>query len=191
MNYLWSFLFLISIISAVFTGRIQETMAACLSGAGDSVAVLLSFAGIMCFWSGILKICEKSGASKKCEKLLSPIIRRLFPKTRAKPEITLNIVSNLFGLGNAATPSGMAAMEKMDEENNKKPYPSHEMSRFAVMNTASLQLIPTTIIGILAAAGDKNPYSIIPLIWISSSISLVFALLAEFLLFRLERRHKK
>ena len=136
MNYVWTALIVTSFVIAAINGNISETMTAGLAGAGDSVTVLLSFAGIMCFWSGILNICEKSGASAKCEKLLSPIIRRLFPKTKAKPEITLNVISNLFGLGNAATPSGMSAMEKMDKENGENPHPSHEMSRFAVMNTA-------------------------------------------------------
>ena len=191
MNYVWSALMLVSFFFAAINGKIEETLTAGLNGAKDSVAVLLSFAGIMCFWSGILKICEESGASKKCEMLLSPIVRRLFPKTSAKSEISLNIVSNLFGLGNAATPSGISAMEKMDKENGESTHPSHEMSRFAVMNTASIQLVPTTVLGILAACGDKNPYSIIPLIWVSSSISLCSALFMEFILFRLERRREK
>lgn len=191
MNYVWSGLVIISVLFAIINGRIEETMSAGLAGAKDSVTVLLSFAGIMCFWSGILQICERSGASQKCEKLLSPVIRRLFPRTKAKPEITMNVISNIFGLGNAATPSGIAAMEKMDKENGENPTPSHEMSRFAVMNTASLQIIPTTVIGILASFGCENPYSIIPLIWISSSASLVLALAMETILYHLERRKKK
>ena len=191
MNYVWSFLMILSFIFAAINGKISETLTAGLTGAKDSVTVLLSFAGIMCFWSGILKICEDSKASKKLENLLLPIVRRLFPKTNARPEITLNIVSNLFGLGNAATPSGIAAMEKMDKENCENPVPSHEMSRFAVMNTASLQIIPTTVLGILAACGDKSPYSIVPLIWISSSFSLIAALVMETVLFFFERRREK
>lgn len=191
MNYVWTALIIISIVFSSINGNISETMTAGLAGAKDSVTVLLSFAGILCFWSGILNICEKSGASAKCEKLLSPIIRRLFPKTKAKPEITLNVISNLFGLGNAATPSGMSAMEKMDKENGENPHPSHEMSRFAVMNTASLQIIPTTIIGILASFGADNPYKIVPLIWISSSVSLITALIMEGLLYHIERRREK
>lgn len=191
MNYVWTVLMIITLAYASLTGKIEETLAAGLGGAKDSVTVLLSFAGIMCFWSGILKICEVCGASEKCEKLLSPIISRLFPKTKAKSHITVNVVANLLGMGNAATPSGVTAMSEMDAENGGNAYPSQEMSRFAVMNTASLQLIPTTVIGILSASGDKNPYSIIPLIWISSSISLLFALIAEAILYRLERRNKK
>lgn len=184
MNYIWSALMLTSIIFAGINNKMTETITAGIDGAASSVTVLLSFAGIMCFWSGMLEICKKCGASKKCEKLLSPIISRLFKDTSAKQHITVNVVSNLLGLGNAATPSGISAMEVMDEENKKSPHPSHNMSRFAIMNTSSLQLVPTTIIGILASAGDKNPYSIIPLIWISSSISLVSALIIETLLYR-------
>jgi len=191
MNYVWSVLMITSFLCAIATGTINETLTAGLNGAKDSVTVLMSFAGIMCFWSGILKVCENSGASKKCENFFSPVISRLFPKTTAKPEITMNVVSNLFGLGNAATPSGVSAMSKMDEENLHNPHPSHEMRRFAIMNTASLQLIPTTVIGILTAAGDQNPYSIIPFIWLSSSISLVCALCMESLLYHFERRSKK
>ena len=122
------------------------------------------------------------GAVKFCEKLLSPIVHRLFPKTSAKNHITMNIIANLLGMGNAATPAGISAMKKLDEENKSSEHPSREMSRFAVLNTASLQLIPTTIITLLATFGDKNPYRIIPLIWVSSAVSLVSALLMDFLL---------
>lgn len=191
MDYIWSALIILSLICGALNGRIEETLSAGLDGAASAISVLFSFAGIMCFWSGILKISERCGVTKKCEKLLSGVISRLFPKTQAKSEISVNIVSNLFGLGNAATPSGISAMTKMDEENKKSAYPSHEMSRFAVMNTASLQIIPTTVLGILASAGAKNPYSIIPLIWVSSSVSLICALLMESVLYRIERRKRK
>ena len=191
MNYVWSALMILSFIFGAVNGKISETLTAGLNGAKDSVTVLLSFAGIMCFWSGILRICQASGASRMCEKLLSPIVSRLFPKTKARPYITLNIVSNLLGLGNAATPSGISAMTEMDAENGKNPYPSHQMCRFAIMNTASLQIIPTTVIGILSAAGAENPYGIIPCIWISSSVSLVLAMAFESLTHHLERRRKK
>lgn len=191
MDYIWSALFILSLVCGALNGRIEQTLSSGLDGAASAIGVLLSFAGIMCFWSGILKVSEASGVTKKCEKLLSGIISRLFPKTQAKSEITVNVVSNLFGLGNAATPSGVSAMTKMDEENDGSPYPSHEMSRFAVMNTASLQIIPTTVLGILAAAGSENPYKIIPFIWVSSSFSLFCALIIESVLYKLEGRKKK
>lgn len=184
MNYIWSGLFIISFIFAYLGGNLQETLSAGLAGAAEATTVLLSFAGIMCFWSGILKIAERSGAVAFCEKLLSPLIQRLFPKTNNRTHITSNIIANLLGLGNAATPAGLSAMGELDKENEKKPTPSHEMSRFIVMNTASLQLFPTTIIGLLSAAGAKNPFSVIPLIWISSALSLLAALIAETFLSR-------
>ena len=182
MNYVWSALVIISLVFAFFNGTLEETMQAGLAGAGSAFPVLLSFAGIMCFWSGILKVAEVSGAVKFCEKLLSPIVHRIFPKTQAKDHITMNIIANLLGMGNAATPAGISAMKKLDEENGKAEHPSREMSRFAVLNTASLQLIPTTVITLLASFGDKNPYRIVPLIWISSAVSLLSALFADFLL---------
>ncbi len=182
MNYVWSALIISSLIFAAANGTLEQTMQAGLEGAASSVTVLLSFAGMMCFWSGILKIAEDSGAARFCEKLLSPVIRRLFPKVKDKSNITMNIIANLLGMGNAATPAGIAAMRQLDEENEKRPHPSREMSRFAVLNTASLQLFPTTIIGILVSFGDKNPYRIVPLIWISSAFSLISALLMDFLL---------
>lgn len=182
MNYVWPFLIIISLVFAFFEGTLEETVAAGLNGAASSVTTLLSFAGIMCFWSGILKIAEDGGAAGLCEKLLSPIIRRLFPKVKNRKNITMNVVANLLGMGNAATPAGISAMHELDEENKKSAYPSPEMSRFAVLNTASLQLFPATVIGILASFGDSDPYRIVPFIWVSSAVSLAAALLADFFL---------
>ncbi len=188
MNYVWSALIISSLIFGAVNGRLEETMQAGLSGAGSAITVLLSFAGMMCFWSGILKIVETSGAGKFCEKLLSPVVYRLFPKVKDRSHITMNIIANLLGMGNAATPAGISAMCQLDEENQKRPHPSREMSRFAVLNTASLQLFPTTIIGILASFGDPNPYRIVPLIWVSSAVSLASALFMDFILSKTQRR---
>ena len=182
MNYIWSGIIIISLIFAAAGGNLQETLNAGINGAASAVTVLLSFAGIMCFWSGLLKVAQKGGAAEKCEKMLSPLIRRLFPKVKSRKNITMNVIANLLGMGNAATPAGVAAMCELDEQNGKSVYPSHEMCRFAVMNTASLQLFPTTILGILSACGSENPFSIVPLIWISSVISLFAALAAEWIL---------
>ena len=182
MNFVWSALIISSLLSGFINGNLQETMQAGLEGAASAFPVLLSFSGIMCFWSGILKVAEVSGAVGFCEKLLSPIVGKLFPKTEAKNHITMNIIANLLGMGNAATPAGISAMKKLSEENGKSEYPSQEMSRFAVLNTASLQLIPTTIITLLASFGDTNPYRIVPLIWISSCLSLLSALFMDYIL---------
>lgn len=189
MNYVWSGIIIISFISAAACGKLQSTLTAALSGAESSFEILLSFAGILCFWSGMLKIAYECGISQKCEKFLSPVIRRLFPNISDRRNITMNIIANLLGMGNAATPAGISAMCELDKLNGFNPFPSREMCRFAVMNTASLQIFPTTVIGILSACSAKNPFSIVPCIWISSITSLCVSLFAEQLLSK--RRRKK
>ena len=184
MDFVWSFVILVSLGFSLFSGFPERALQSGISGAADAVRILISLAGTLCFWSGILRIAEKGGAAEKCEKLLSPVIRRLFPKTKHKKKITMNIIANMFGAGNAATPAGVTAMEGMDLENGKSPCPSREMSRFAVMNTASIQLFPTTVVSILASLGAKNPFSVVPLVWISSFTALSAALLAQGLLFK-------
>lgn len=179
MNFVWSFVVLLSLVVSLFFGFPENVLESGVSGAQDAVRVLISLTGAICFWSGILRIAEKGGAAQKCQKLLSPVIKRLFPKTAHTNKIMMNIIANLFGTGNAATPAGISAMEGMDEENGKSPYPSQEMCRFTVMNTASLQLFPTTVISILTSFGAKNPLSIVPYVWISSSLALTSALFAQ------------
>ena len=187
MDFVWTFVVLVSIIFSAFLGFPEKTLQSGVFGAGEAVKTIISLAGTLCFWSGILRIAEKGGAASFCQRLLSPIIRRLFPKTNQRGKITMNIIANLFGTGNAATPAGISAMEGMNKENEKSPFPSCEMGRFAVMNTASVQLFPTTVISILSSLGAKNPFSIVPYVWISSFSALFMALLAQKLLSGKER----
>ncbi len=189
MNFLWPVLVITALTVSLTTSSTEETLLAGLSGAASSVEVLLSFAGIMAFWSGMLRVCSTSGASEALRKLLSPIVNRLFPDTKSRTDITMNIIANLFGMGNAATPAGLSAMSKMEEENETPELPSRNMSRFVVLNTQSLQIIPTTVVGLLAAAGDTAPFSIIPFVLINSAVSLCAALFAEQLFCK--RRRKK
>ena len=179
MNFVWTFVILLSLLFSLFFGFPENVLQSGTSGAQEAVRILISLSGIMCFWSGILRIAEKGGAANAAQKLLAPVINRLFPKTAHKNKITMNIIANLFGTGNAATPAGIAAMEGMDAENGKRDTPSPEMARFTVMNTASLQIFPTTVISILASFDAKNPFSVVPLVWISSSLALFSALAAQ------------
>lgn len=176
MNYIWCAMIVVSVIVSIFNGTVSETINGAFEGAKSAVFTVLSFAGVMCFWTGIMKIAEKSGLSKKVEKLLRPVINFLFPGAgdEAKTYISMNMSANLLGMGNAATPMGIKAMESLDRENNNPLYASDNMCMLVVLNTTSLQLIPTTIIALRVAANSTDPFSIILPIWISS-LTAVFA----------------
>lgn len=175
MNYIWGGMILISLITAAATGRMSETVNAVFEGAATSVSTLISLAGVMCFWTGIMKIAEKSGASQVVCKFISPIVNRLFPSVgeAAKKHISMNMSANILGMGNAATPMGMLAAEELDRENENPSVPSDAMCMLIVINTTSFQLIPTTIIALRAAAGSVNPVSVIAPIWFTSAIALL------------------
>lgn len=187
MNYIWCGMIVVSIIVSVFNGNVEETVNAGFEGASAAVATVLSFAGIMCFWTGILKIAEKSGLSEKIEKLLRPIINFLFKDAgeEAKKYIAMNMSANLLGMGNAATPMGIKAMKCLDSENPTPKKASNDMCMLVIINTASLQLIPTTIIALRTASGSADPFSIILPIWITSLTALLTAVfLAKLILGR-------
>ena len=177
VNYIWCAMIIISIIVSVFNGTVSETIDAAFEGAKSAVFTILSFAGVMCFWTGIMKIAEKSGLSQKIEKLLRPIINFLFPNSgdEAKNYIAMNMSANLLGMGNAATPMGIKAMSCLDRENANPLYASDNMCMLVVLNTTSIQLIPTTIIALRVAASSADPFSIILPIWISSLTAVLSA----------------
>lgn len=190
MNYIWCGMVLVSIIVSLFNGTVGETINSAFEGAKESVFVVLSFAGVMCFWTGIMKIAEKSGLTEKIEKLLKPVITFLFPNagSEAKKHIAMNMSANFLGMGNAATPMGIKAMQALDRENPRPLYASDNMCMLVVLNTTSLQLIPTTIIALRSAVGSQNPFSIIVPIWISSLTAVLTAVFCAKLYFN---RRKK
>ena len=177
VNYIWCGMIIISIIVSIFNGTVSETINAAFEGAKSAIFTVLSFAGVMCFWTGIMKIAEKSGLSQKIEKLLRPIINFLFPNSgdEAKKYIAMNMSANLLGMGNAATPMGIKAMSCLDRENSNPLYASDNMCMLVVLNTTSIQLIPTTIIALRVAANSADPFSIILPIWISSLTAVFVA----------------
>ncbi len=181
MNYLFPILIIVSVICSIFTGRVAETTAAAFSGAENAVTALVAMSGIFCFWTGILKISEKSGLTGVISKLIKPILRRVFPnldpRGPAFSAITMNVLANLMGMGNAATPAGIEAMERLDVLNGGSKHPSREMCFFVILNTASIQLIPTTIMALRGSAGSRNPGMILVPIWITSAVALIMAML--------------
>lgn len=187
MNFIWSFMMIISIITAVITGRVDETVNAVFEGASTAVSTLISFAGAMCFWTGIMKISEKSGVSDLICRFIAPIVTRLFPgsSNAAQKYISMNITANILGMGNAATPMGMLAAQTLDVENPTPEKPSPNMCMLVVLNTTSFQLLPTTILALRAAAGSQNPTSIILPVWIVSSVAVCAGVLSVKLLSRI------
>lgn len=188
MNKILTLMMLSSLAFSVYTGKTAETAAACFDGANDAVLLVLSFGGIMCLWTGILKVAEKSGAAGMIARLLRPVIRTLFPgidmNGAAVRYITLNMTANILGLGNGATPMGIKAMAELEKEENAHDY----MCFFAVLNTAAFQLIPTTVMALRNANGGK--ISIIYPVWITSAVSLAAALTAAKIMCFIKRRRR-
>lgn len=181
LGYIWSGMILISIVCAICTGKMDALTSAVSEGADKSVQLLISMTGAMCLWSGMMHIAQKSGVSARMAEALSPVLKKLMPGLDAKGEamqsVCANITANILGLGNAATPFGIKAMQEMQKANPHKDQPTPDMIVFVLLNTASLQLIPATIAALRQAAGSNAPYGILPYIWISSAAALTTGLI--------------
>lgn len=189
MNYIWSGMVIASFICAIVTGRVDATVNAIFEGAQTAVSVMISFAGAMCFWTGIMKIAETSGVSEKISKLLSPLVKKLFPNAteKAREYAALNITANLLGMGNAATPMGIMAAQEMDKANPTPHKPSKDMCMLVALNTTAFQLIPSTIIALRAGAMSHDPTSIIVPIWFASGVGVICAILSVNLIHKIKR----
>lgn len=181
MNYIWFLIILVAIVSAAITGRVDEMVNAIWSGAQKSIEIAIYLAGIMAFWLGIMKIAEKSGLVMAIAKLITPLAKKLFPDVPDKNpvigDIAMNFTANAFGLSNAATPIGIKAMEELQKINKDKKSASNDMCTLLAMNTAGFQLVPTTVIAVLAASGSKNPTEIVLPTLVVTSIAFVSALI--------------
>lgn len=190
LNTIWPILVLVSIFFGVINGRSEQVGAAVFSGAGTAISLCITLAAVMSFWSGIMKIAEKAGITMFLSRAFRPAFRLLFPglapESEAGTAICMNISANMLGLGNAATPFGITAMKRLHKLGGGETADSN-MITFVVLNTASVQLLPTTIAGMRAAAGSSAPMEILPAVLISSFLSLSVALVANSLLRRLWR----
>ena len=178
LNYIWSLMIIISIITAFFTGHTDEVCSALMDGAGEGVALTISLMGIMCLWTGIMNIAQSTGITEAVAKILSPLTKILFPKLkdkRAKDAIIMNMTANMLGLSNAATPFGLKAMEELKRLSDSKSA-TDEMCMFIVINTASIQLIPSTVIAL--RQGAQTPTDIIIPVWICSICVVTVGILA-------------
>lgn len=173
----------LSVIFSIVSGNIDKVSEAFLSECGGAVELAVSLVGIICLWSGLMKVAQAAGVTELLAQLFSPVLGKLFKNLKkggkALQLITLNLTANLLGLGNASTPFGIAAMREIEaEENLNSDRASHSMIVFTVMNTASLQIIPTTVAALRLKNGSADPMSILPCVWIVSALSLTAALLA-------------
>ncbi|MBP3313780.1 MAG: spore maturation protein A [Oscillospiraceae bacterium] len=184
LSYFFTALLCLSLISAVITGQTASLAPAMLRGAQQGAELLFSMAGALCLWSGLSSAMEKTGLSEKLQKVLRPLLGRIFPQT-AKDSVAMgylcgNFTANLLGLGNAATPMGIRAIRQMSKSAPKNTA-SHEMCRLIVLNTASVQLIPATVCALRASLGAENPFAILPAVWVSSLLSASAGVMMTFL----------
>lgn len=181
MNYIWYFLIVISIIFGAVNGKLNDVANAIFSGTELAVKIILTLLGIMTFWLGIMKIAEKSGIVEFLSKILNPIAQKIFPEIpKDSPiigDVAMNFSANALGLANAATPIGIKAIEGMQELNKDKESASNSMCTLLAMNTAGFQLIPATVIAILAANGCNNPTEIIIPTLIVTSTAFISAII--------------
>lgn len=186
MKWIFSGLILLSVLFGVLNGRMDAVTGAALAECGRAVDLTLALMGSMCLWSGLMKIAERANLTEKISRAFSPMIRLLFGgldyRSPAAKAIALNISANLLGLGNAATPLGIAAMKELNKINPHKSRASDNMVLFVVINTASLQLIPTTTALLRQNAGCATPLDIMPAVWVASLASLLSGIVVAKLL---------
>src|SRR6478609_3359070 len=177
LNYIWLAFLLVAVLVGGFTGKLTGMTTAAFKTAETAVmGIALPLVGIMVIWLGIMRLAERSGMVQIIARALQPILRRLFPEVPpqhpAMGAMVMNMAANMLGLGNAATPLGLRAMSLLDQLNPHKGVPTNAMVTFLVINTASIQLIPTTAIGILAIAGSKDPTAFVPVAVLATMIAL-------------------
>ena len=186
LNIIWSIIIIISLFTVILNGNSAEALKTLYSAIESAVKLTVTF------WSGISRICENNGIVTALSKLLSPILKKLFPESfkdkETRNHITMNLVSNILGLGNAATPHGIKAVEKMGKGSG---FLSDEIILFVVINTCSLQLIPTNLSALRINYESKEPFSVLPHILIVSCVTLFFGISLCFILRKISERKNK
>lgn len=190
MSWIWTGMAALSLLAAVFTHRGGQLAAAIPKGAQAGVTLVISMAGSICLWAGVGKLMEHCGITDRLSRLLRPVLSRLFPSSRKDRalagHLSANICANFLGLGNAATPMGVLAAQAMAK--NAGNTASDELCRLIVLNTASIQLIPTTVAAVRSGLGCQTPFDILPAVWVTSICSAGAGLLAAWCMGRLMRK---
>ena len=174
MAWIWTGMAVLSILCGLATGRGDLVAAAAVEGAQAAVELCVSIAGMLCLWTGVMEIMRRSGLAEGLSRLLRPVLSALFPQVSkdrgVMDSISANVSANLLGLGNAATPLGIEAVRRMERKSPGTA--SDAMCMLVVCNTASIQLIPTTVALVRAAAGSSAPFDILPAVWLASALSV-------------------
>ncbi len=175
-----------------FHGNLESLNKSIFSSTNDAIKLSIELLGTICLWNGIMQIANKTTIINKLTNLLKPIIKILFPEIRKnnqiQKEISMNMIANILGLGNAATPLGLKAMKSMQEENQKKDTLSNSMLVFIVLNTASIQIIPTTVIAIRNSLGSQNPTAIVFGVWIATILAAITGITVAMLLIKKDKK---
>ncbi|WP_270672272.1 nucleoside recognition domain-containing protein [Sellimonas intestinalis] len=175
LNSLWAGMILIGIIFAAFTGRIPEITDAALDSSKEAVTLCITMIGVMAFWMGLMEIASKAGMIEKGAKMLKPFVRFLFPEVpeghKAGEHITTNIIANFLGLGWAATPAGLKAMEELGKLNHGSPVASTAMCTSLILSLPTLQLTPVNVIAFRSQYGSVNPTAIVGAGIVATAIS--------------------
>lgn len=182
LNYIWFGMIVVSFVVGIMNGRTDEVTKAVIDSSAKAIEISIGLLGVMCLWTGLMGIAEKSGLVNMITRLVRPVLRFLFPqippKHPALGAIVMNLVANFFGLGNAATPLGLKAMNELQKLNPRKDTATDAMSTFLVMNTSTIQLIPATVISIRSALGSSNPAEIVVTVWVASVCSFIVGIAA-------------
>ena len=182
MKYIFGGLIILSVIIGFIRGDAAAVSNGIINSCGDAVALAVTLCGIICLWSGIMRVAQASGLTEIIAKGLSPILSRLFKennkKGKAMQYIVLNITANLLGLGNASTPFGIAAVKELEKEEKSSEAATDNMILFTVLNTASLQLIPTTAAALRLQHGSSAPMEILPAVWAVSVVNVTLTVIA-------------
>jgi spore maturation protein A len=191
MSVIWVLLLVASVVVAAATGRMAALPGAIAESAGRAVSLSLGLVGILALWMGLMKVAEEAGLVRALGKLARPVLRRLFPSVPADSPamgaMTMNIAANMLGLGNAATPFGIKAMEELERVNPDPGTATDAQALFCALNTASIQLIPASVIALRAAAGARQPADILGATLLASTCATVAAIASAWALRRLFR----
>ena len=190
MSWIWAGMAACAVIVGAINGNLAGVSTAALEGAGNAIQLCLTMAGAMCLWSGVMEVMKRCDMDQALAKLLRPLLHLVLPRASRDGEtlaaLSGNVSANLLGLGNAATPLGIRAAQRMAQGLNGTA--SDELCRLVVLNTASIQLLPTTVAALRVSCGCAAPFDILPCVWVSSVCSVTAGLLAAWLLGKVWRQ---